>query len=223
MRRVGEMATVTTRGVCEFCGQEFSRRGIKRHLDSCSQRSIEIPGDETYYTLLIEGRYDRDYWLYVEMPEDATLTDLDDFLRNIWLECCGHLSQFTIGGERYLCEGVDGDWGELSMDIPLGNVAHQGLVFEHEYDFGSTTTLKLTVVSARLGGSSCEDRVQLLARNLAPHIGCESCGGEATWFVSEDFTLLCDSCAEKYDDEEEWSLPVVNSPRTGVCGYGGDY
>jgi len=35
------------------------------------------------------------------MPARATLTDLDGFLRDIWLECCGHLSAFDIGTVRY--------------------------------------------------------------------------------------------------------------------------
>ena len=26
---------------------------------------------------------------------DAVIGDIDDFLRRIWLECCGHLSSFT--------------------------------------------------------------------------------------------------------------------------------
>ena len=29
------MAAVVTKGICEFCEQTYSRRGIKRHLDSC--------------------------------------------------------------------------------------------------------------------------------------------------------------------------------------------
>jgi len=32
------------------------------------------------------------------MRGSATLAKLDDYLRAIWLECCGHLSKFTIGG-----------------------------------------------------------------------------------------------------------------------------
>lgn len=217
------MAKVVTRGVCEFCGQDYSRRGIKRHLDSCSRRRMETGGRKPYYTLSVEGAYERDYWLFVEIAGDATLEDLDRFLRDIWLECCGHLSQFRIGRDFFLCAGVDREWGELSMDIAIQNVAQPGLVFEHEYDFGSTTTLKLTFVSGRLGVFTKGEKIQLLARNIAPDLRCESCGGEATLFFSEDHTLLCDSCAEKHGDEEEWSLPVCNSPRTGVCGYGEDY
>ncbi len=35
------------------------------------------------------------------MNAGATLADLDDFLRGIWLECCGHLSSFDIEGVTY--------------------------------------------------------------------------------------------------------------------------
>ncbi|HKM42464.1 MAG TPA: hypothetical protein VJZ70_00545, partial [Limnochordia bacterium] len=141
----------------------------------------------------------------------------------IWLECCGHLSQFIIEDQRCLCDGVELDLGDFSMDIAFRAIARPGLVFEYEYDFGSTTTLKLVFVSARLGSSASKERVNLLASNNAPNLRCDSCGKEADWFVTEDLTLFCDSCAEQDDLEEEWSLPVLNSPRTGVCGYGGDY
>ncbi|MGH2510093.1 MAG: hypothetical protein ACRDHZ_22160, partial [Ktedonobacteraceae bacterium] len=36
-----------------------------------------------------------------------------------------------------------------------------------------------------------------------------------------DESGLCDEHAQKQDDPEEL-LPVVNSPRVGVCGYTGD-
>jgi hypothetical protein len=37
----------------------------------------------------------------VEMKARSTLEELDDFLRGEWLECCGHLSDFEIGGTTY--------------------------------------------------------------------------------------------------------------------------
>lgn len=32
---------------------------------------------------------------------------------------------------------------------------------------------------------------------------------------------LCDTCAESYECGEEMLLPVVNSPRVGMCAYDG--
>jgi len=33
----------------------------------------------------------------MQVKDNAALSDLDSFLRDIWLECCGHLSAFEIG------------------------------------------------------------------------------------------------------------------------------
>ncbi len=45
----------------------------------------------------------------------------------------------------------------------------------------------------------------------------QSCLGE----TQGDAGWLCDSCAEDHKCGEDMLLPVVNSPRTGVCGYTG--
>ncbi|GHV12564.1 hypothetical protein FACS189491_05810 [Spirochaetia bacterium] len=38
--------------------------------------------------------YQKEYWLLLDIALNATLEDFDDFLRQIWLECCGHMSGF---------------------------------------------------------------------------------------------------------------------------------
>jgi len=48
--------------------------------------------------LRVQDAYLKDFWLDLEMRGSATLTKLDEYLRAIWLECCGHLGEFTIGG-----------------------------------------------------------------------------------------------------------------------------
>jgi hypothetical protein len=55
----------------------------------------------------------------VAVPVGATLAKLDAFLRETWLECCGHLSSFEIAGERYASNPMDED---LSMKRPLKEV-----------------------------------------------------------------------------------------------------
>jgi hypothetical protein len=42
-----------------------------------------------------------DYWLDVEADAAAALSKLDTFLRDTWVECCGHLSMFSVSGYRY--------------------------------------------------------------------------------------------------------------------------
>ena len=58
-------------------------------------------GDEACYLVKSEGSHNKDYWLLFTMPLDATLTAVDKFLREIWCECCGHLSAFSMGGREF--------------------------------------------------------------------------------------------------------------------------
>ena len=100
------------------------------------------------------GRYDKDYWLIVEVSENATLKELDQFIRDIWVECCGHLSAFDIGGVSYeLMPETDSFWGPpaKSMNYKLKDVLTVGQTITYEYDFGSTTELILNIHSYRVG------------------------------------------------------------------------
>jgi hypothetical protein len=172
------------------------------------------------FHLVVEGRYLPEYWMHLEVPTNATLEDLDGFLRDIWLECCGHLSAFTIEGETYISRPVE--VADQDMDVALSKVLSPGMKFYHEYDFGTTTELTLRVVSEREGEIG---DIQLLARNEPPSIKCELCGKIATQVCSECIWSgegwLCEGCAPEHECGEEMLLPVVNSPRVGMCGYTG--
>ena len=90
------MASVST-GNCYICGAGLGKTAMKNHLIKAHD---EKDGGEECYLLKIEGAYDKDYWLFVDIPTEKTLSDLDGFLRRIWLECCGHLSAFSGPGHR---------------------------------------------------------------------------------------------------------------------------
>lgn len=161
--------------------------------------------------------------MHLEVPATATLGDLDDFLRRTWLECCGHMSLFEIGGVDYYSELVDGLPGRR-MNVQLGKVLAPGLKFSHEYDFGTTTELALTVAAERQGPTHGKSIV-VLARNDPPDIACDLCGRPATSVcvqcIYEGGGWLCDECAQEHPCGEDMLLPVVNSPRVGMCGYTG--
>jgi hypothetical protein len=225
-------------GTCNLCGKDFAKSTIIRHLKKCLQERAATPtGGKTQKTFWINvwGTYLPDYWLQLEMPASAKLADLDQFLRDIWLECCGHLSAFTIGGTRYeLDTGMaDAMWKDFfgpsmptkSMSTRLYTILKPGLKFDHEYDFGTTTELSLKVVAEQTKtGQSKEIRV--LARNNPPDIRCAKCGKPATRVCSQCIyegskAWLCEQHAEKHKCGEDMFLPVVNSPRVGQCGYTG--
>jgi len=56
---------------------------------------------EKFFHLLVEGRYLPEYWMHLLVTADISLKKLDTFLRDIWLECCGHLSAYTIEDKTY--------------------------------------------------------------------------------------------------------------------------
>src|SRR5215472_9878440 len=89
-----------SKGICHFCQGEFAKNKMTQHLKTCKARTAIVAKQDGQATrllhLLVEGTYRPNYWMHLELPVEATLSDLDDFLRGIWLECCGHLSEFTI-------------------------------------------------------------------------------------------------------------------------------
>ena len=116
---------------------------------------------------------------------------------------------------------------DRSMGVSLEKALKVGQKFRYEYDFGSTTELSLRVAGEREGVLlDEEDDIHILARNMPPEIKCSRCGKPATkvaagydsWGVVEH--AFCAACSKKAK-EDAW-LPIVNSPRVGVCAYTGD-
>ena len=217
-------------GICRFCLKKFSGAGMGRHLSACKPRkennALELKmGRKKYkvYHIKISGY--KWYWLHIEIPASATLDDPDDFLRDIWLECCGHLSAFTIRGVRYEDQSLsDGyshwDTSTESMNKRLYSVLNVKDTFSHEYDFGSTTYLEGQVLAVREGYLG-KNKIRILARNNPYVFECDHCGKTATNTCLECEEFVCDRCLESHECGEEMMLDVVNSPRMGVCGYGG--
>jgi len=225
------MARQVSQGKCNLCGATFSKQAMSKHLLSCKQRQgtseKSSSGKSTQkaktFHLVAEGRYAPDYWMHLEVPANAKLEELDDFLRRIWLECCGHMSAFTIEGQVYSVAPM-AEFDDKGMNIKLDRVLEPGMKFFYEYDFGTTTHLALKVVSE---GESKGKDIQVLARNEPPPIPCISCGKMATQVCTECIWSgegegwLCDQCVAEHRCGEEMLLPVVNSPRVGMCGYTG--
>lgn len=220
--------TATPKGKCYICKKELGKGAMKNHLLKCNNLG---EGKTNYFMIRVEGFYNKDYWLYIQIKENSTLSDLDAFLRDIWLECCGHLSAFNINDTLYE-DNVEYEEFDIFKDeresmskAKLKNVLSVGLVFKHDYDFGSTTTLKITVVE-KYSGITTKDKITLLARNNMQEYICEKCGEKAIYIAMEsewdEYTPLCEKCGEDYDDEESYLVEITNSPRMGVCGYSGE-
>ena len=172
-----------SRGTCIYCGNEYAKGGMIRHLRACPQRSAAIAAaeqssreTETLYHLRAQDGWRGDFWLNLEMRGSATLQKLDRYLRAIWLECCGHLSQFSIGG-----------WAghEIPKNRRADQVFYPDLELTHIYDFGTSSETLIKVVEVRQGVPTSQRPMALMARNLIPEAGCIECGRLATWLCME--------------------------------------
>ena len=219
-----------------------------KHLSACRRRAgIEGSGSDgpaktpakapvrvRSFRIGVEDRYDPRFWMHLDVPKSRKLRELDTFLRNIWLECCGHLSAFHISGVKYNSDDTPSFGSFLggrseNMAAKLYKVLRPGKTFQYEYDFGTTTELALRVVSE--GESELRKGIHLLARNHPPELTCHSCGTASATVICnecisyEGFDLVqgyfCDDCNIRHDCDPWMLLPVVNSPRMGRCGYTG--
>ncbi|GHV30365.1 hypothetical protein AGMMS4952_17280 [Spirochaetia bacterium] len=205
-------------GNCFLCGEELTKIKMKNHV---LKSHLSAQKGEKVLLIKVEDAYQKEYWLLLDIAFNAALIDLDDFLRQIWLECCGHMSGFF--------PPVD-SWGrdEFDMNTKIKTFA-AGAKLLYRYDFGSTTTLMVTVLDNGMRTPQ-KDTVRLLARNVPPDIRCVKCGKPAECFCSgcdceygSEAAYYCKKCYEIHDcPDKEYTLPITNSPRTCVCAYDGD-
>ena len=198
------------KGNCYLCGMELGKTAMKNHLIKTHNDS---DGGQKCYLLKVEGAYDKDYWLFIDVPVTAALSGVDRFLRKIWLECCGHMSAF-----------LGHDHGQIGKNRKLNTFSISDKLV-HEYDFGSTTTTLITIVGETMRKPQKES-VRLLARNVPLDFPCASCGQPAWVICSEcmydsDNPFLCDACSETHE-HEDMILTITNSPRMGECAYQGE-
>jgi hypothetical protein len=153
------------------------------------------------------------------MKGTATLGDLDHYLRAIWLECCGHLSQFSIGGWR-------GD--EIGKARRVERVFAPDVELTHIYDFGTSSETLIKYVDVRQGKPLTRHPIFLMARNAPPEFQCTQCEQPASWLCLECVYdlgqpgTLCDAHAQDHPHTDYGEpMPLVNSPRVGMCGYCG--
>tara|TARA_R110002033_G_scaffold50615_5_gene97728 strand:+ start:4566 stop:5357 length:792 start_codon:yes stop_codon:yes gene_type:complete len=243
-------------GTCLFCSMPYKKAGIHRHLQKHLEEKAVVGRPGKSFLLKVETDKSwgsTPYFLSIWMDGEAKMSDLDFFLRSIWLECCGHMSSFTnprekpqYGGawdffeaQELLEKGKIKEYetmmelakGEVPMSRKAKAVFEEKLTLEYQYDFGSTTALEITAMSEY--PIKAYQKIVLLSRNEPLGIMCSSCGkNPATQICTvccyEEEAQFCDNCAKKHakkcDDFDEYAaMPVVNSPRMGVCGYeGGD-
>lgn len=204
-------------GKCVYCGKLFQQNVITRHLAKhLSALEKEIPSEEErVYHLSVKAG---EMFLQVLVKGSATFKTLDTFLRKIWVDCCGHMSNFRHKNFN------------ISMSEKFFRVLTLKLKFDYLYDYGSTTSFVLTV--AGVYKLDQKENVLLLSRNEPLKIMCRVCNKKPATSIctvhmyETDKYFFCDDCATKHEDQcndfaDYAAMPVVNSPRMAVCGYDG--
>ena len=208
-------------GTCTKCGEIISTYQIRSHINRCILNSSNGNQNRSFILKIVDEDVHR-YWMFVKMSETATLDDLDDILRDVWLECCGHLSMFKIANIKYeQSTDFNKEYGTKNSNIQVNKILIKDMKFNYTYDLGSETTLGITVYDIHHDYSPPKNKVEILIRNNQIDHSCKLCGKKAELICAECYydeeIFLCESCEDKHG---HITRPVANSPRMGVCGYG---
>lgn len=197
--------------ICNLCDKEYTPQGIKRHINGCIEKHYK-EGKEALSYLIIKDRYDSTFYLHIVIKNLATLEDLDEYLREVWLECCGHMSAFM--DKRT----------EISLDKKIGSLFKTNKKLDYIYDFGSSSELIVEFVKSFKGKQALS--IKTLTRNPSISRNCDLCKKRKIVAVcsqcigNEDEAYFCKKCMKEHECGMDMMLPFVNSPRLGVCGYG---
>lgn len=204
-------------GKCLYCEQTFSQKEIGKHLEKhLTEKEKTDAGNkkQTYCHVLVEAN---EMFLHLLVKGSSGMKVIDTFLRDIWLECCGHMSAF--GHKDF----------KVSMTHKVQDVFTPRIKIYHDYDFGTTTRVFLKAMKHYQ--LDMKVNIVLLSRNEPLKFMCASCKKEpavnlcsvCNW---DEYAFFCEKCSEKHakkceDFNDYAAMPVVNSPRMGECGYEG--
>ncbi|HKK75773.1 MAG TPA: hypothetical protein VJ953_11920 [Saprospiraceae bacterium] len=203
-------------GNCFYCGKSYTKTGISRHLATHLKVVEEVAKSSSFHLKINAGPY----FLQLLMDGDAKMSDLDSYLRRIWLECCGHMSEF--GYKRW-----SQDQG-IEMNQKARRVLEKGMTIWYAYDFGSTTELDIACINKY--SFPTKEKIMLLSRNNPLDVPCDACGkGKAKYLCTahwgDEEMWFCEKCGKTHSqqcEDAEYAMgPIYNSPRTGICAYEG--
>ena len=85
------------KGKCLFCGKTLTQTGINRHLATHLKEKSAKGNSGKSFLVKVETskrRAPTPYFLSLWIDGETEMQTLDRFLRDIWLECCDHQSDF---------------------------------------------------------------------------------------------------------------------------------
>ncbi|WP_425060431.1 hypothetical protein SCACP_11310 [Sporomusa carbonis] len=76
-----------SKGVCKFCGKEYTKAAMIKHLTACQKRKdlLDLKSSSEkqsgYFSLAVEGTYRKEYWLMLEVREDLDTQEFGQVLK----------------------------------------------------------------------------------------------------------------------------------------------
>lgn len=201
-------------GNCYLCGKSLKESEMKNHI-----MKEHDAGEEECFLIKAESAEFLDYWIYFDIPKTKTLQHIDRFLRDIWLECCGHLSRFAQSYRSY---------DDIGKSRPVGSFKAGEKIY-YEYDMGTTTSLYIKFIRV-IRRPKQAATIRLLARNEAPDLRCSVCGKPAEFICTEcmydpdmaEKSMFCKKHSAEHE-HDDMLMPITNSPRNAECGYTGEF
>ena len=202
-------------GECKYCKEIVPQNKLTAHF-SKHLKEIEKKTKTEFtsaHVIVSAGPY----FLHLLMATETELGELDHFLRGIWLECCGHMSMFSY--ER---------WGdEMEMDTEIVEAFGSKKILNYCYDFGTSTELTINLKNIYKIDTN---EILLLSRNEPLKIMCNTCNKNVASSICSvhiyEGGYFCKDCVKIHKKEcEDFAdyakMKIVNSPRSGECGYEG--
>ena len=206
---------------CKFCDKKFGVNKIVEHLPDCI---LNFFNDKSGYLIeFISRSYitNKNYQMFAVFGKKCKFSHIDKFLKNEWCECCGHMSTLEV-----LKNKDDRETHSIKLSTLISKYENTNIntneninQFIYNYDMGSTTTVYFKILK-KFSGDNNNSNVELLYRNEPFKIKCadfKKCKGVSVCIYEGD--TFCLECKNNLD-ESEYILNLLNSPLTGICGYG---
>ncbi|MBN1167848.1 MAG: hypothetical protein JXA44_12070 [Methanospirillaceae archaeon] len=203
-------------GTCFICKKKVTGDTIEDHLPECIPSANWPHHKESGYLIRIMDRDNRRFWLILLASPDATLADLDHLIRDVWVECCDHLSSFSIGICSFSSHRED-----EGMNIYIRDVLLPGEDGTYRYDYGSPTRLRISILSPTHYYPK-DRQLVLLGQNTKAKHRCKICKADAAYAYKKRYDertqYYCQKCLDLQLIDSDYCWYAGNSPRAGVCG-----
>ena len=200
---------------CKFCNKKFGINAIVDHLSICISNCVNNKSGYLIEFISIGDITNKSYQMFAIFGTKCKFSHIDMFLRNMWCECCNHISTIAV-------------FEEVNKNQTHKSVKFNTLISKYEnanqfiycYDMGSTTNIYFRIIE-KLDGINKNTDIELLYRNEPFKIKCNNykkCKGFSMYVFDEN--MFCNECKNNINEEkQEFILKLSNSPRTGICDY----